>query len=260
MPKQTAVLTQPLVIPQNLNQPAGVSRPQLLLMETAVHHPNHSPFPKNSTTNPRHNFQNLRQNQIAVLRTGASVPRRKVGRICGSFQSLHRQECSNFCPPPSKPVGLHQPGAAFACCVQLRWHSTQRPRPDLPQHRTLASGLKSFVQARLVSPNLVFNVQTANFDAGKPFPTKTSASREHWKSNLAFSCQLLRQVPKTLPGLFEQNPPRLWQNTGQPTSKNYLDGKPALTPPSGALARSAKTSTAAKTLPSEDSRQRHLDG
>jgi len=88
-------------------QPADrVSRPQLLLSETAVHHPNHSPFPKTSTTNPRHNFQNLRQNQIAGLRTGASVPRRKVGRICGSCQSLHQQARSNFCPPPSKPTAF----------------------------------------------------------------------------------------------------------------------------------------------------------
>jgi hypothetical protein len=95
--------------------------------------------------------------------------------------------------------------------------------------------------------NLVFNVQTATFNAGKTFTTQTDASREHWKGNLAFFYQLLRQVSKTLAGLFEQTLPSLWQNTGQPTSKNYLDGKPALTPPSGALARSSETSTGAKT-------------
>jgi hypothetical protein len=61
---------------------------------------------KSSTTSPRYNCQNLRQNQISVLRTGASASQRKVGRICGSFQSLHRQECSNFCPPPSKPTAF----------------------------------------------------------------------------------------------------------------------------------------------------------
>ena len=88
-------------------QPAcGVHRPQLLLIETAVPHPNHSPFPKSSTTSPRHNFPNLRPNQIAVLRTGAGIARRKVGRICGSFQSLYRQARSNFCPPPSKPAAF----------------------------------------------------------------------------------------------------------------------------------------------------------
>jgi hypothetical protein len=88
-------------------QPAcGVHRPQLLLSETAVHHPNHSPSPKTTKTNPRHNCENLRQNQIAGRRTGASVPQRKVGRICGSCQSLHRQACSNFCPPPSKPTAF----------------------------------------------------------------------------------------------------------------------------------------------------------
>jgi hypothetical protein len=97
--------------------------------------------------------------------------------------------------------------------------------------RTLASGLTFLAQVRFGFTKLVFNVQTAHFNAGKAFTTKTDASREHWKSNLAFSCQLLRQFPKTLPGLFDQKPPRLWQNTDQPTSKNYLDGKPALTPP-----------------------------
>ena len=69
----------------------------------------------------------------------------------------------------------------------------------------------------------VFNVQTANFDDSKPVPTKTFASREHWKGNLVFSCQLLRQVPKTLPGLFEQNLPRFWQKH-RPTHFKKLPG------------------------------------
>jgi hypothetical protein len=89
--------------------------------------------------------------------------------------------------------------------------------------------------------SLVFNVQTANFDAAKTFTTTTDASREHWKSNLAFSCQLLRHFPRTLPGLFEQNPAKPLAKHRPTHFKNYLDGKPALTLPSGALARLTKT-------------------
>jgi hypothetical protein len=89
----------------------------------------------------------------------------------------------------------------------------------LPANRLLLSRAFGFTK-------LVFNVQTVNFNAGKTFTTQTDASREHWKGNLAFSCQLFCHFSKTLPDLFEQTLPNLWQNTGQPTSKNHLDGKP----------------------------------
>jgi hypothetical protein len=76
---------------------------------------------------------------------------------------------------------------------------------------------------------LVFNVQTTNFDVGKPCPAKIFPSREHWKSNLAFSVQLLRHSPKVCPACLSKIHHAFGENTAQPTSKNHLDGKPALT-------------------------------
>jgi hypothetical protein len=80
MPTETAFLTQLLVITHTLKQPAAFhvhnfcwwKRP--FTTQTTRH------LPKPQQTSPRHNFQNLRQNQIAVRRTGADTTRRKVGR------------------------------------------------------------------------------------------------------------------------------------------------------------------------------------
>jgi hypothetical protein len=222
-------------------QPAcDVCRPQLLLLETAVHHPNHSPFPKISTTSPRCNCLTLRQNQIAVLRTGASVPRRKVGRICGSCQNLRQQSCSNFCPPPSKPSAfISRRGFCALCSASL----TQRRKGRAPT--SVAQNARQRTENLFPDPldltNLVFNVQTANFKAGKTFTAKINTSREHCKGDLAFPTQLLRHFPKFCPACLSKIYHASGKNTAQPTSKKHLDGKPALTPPSVALARLTKT-------------------
>ncbi len=171
----------------------------------------------------------------------------KVGRICGSFQSLYRQECSNFCPPPSEPVGLHQPDAAFACCVQLRWHSTQRPRTDLPQHRTLASGLTSLVPARLLSPNQFSTFKPLTLTTVSLSQPKPLLHENTGKAIWCFLANFFARFPKLCPACLSKIYHAFGKNTDQPTSKNYLDGKPALTPPSGALARLSRASTAAKT-------------
>ena len=92
--------------------------------------------------------------------------------------------------------------SSFAGTARKGRAQTCRSPKRLPANWLFFSGAFGFTE-------LVFNVQTANFDAGKPCPAKISASREHWKSNPAFSAQVLCYFPKTLPGLFEQNLPSL---------------------------------------------------
>ena len=58
----------------------GISPPPLLLSKTAVHHPNHPPFPITRPTNPAPQFQSLCQNQIVEPRTGIGTTRRRVGK------------------------------------------------------------------------------------------------------------------------------------------------------------------------------------
>jgi hypothetical protein len=120
------------------------------------------------------------------------------------------------------------------CPASLAQHAKAAPRLAIAQNAHQRTDL-SFSGA-FDLPILVFNVQTANFKAGKPIPAKTYALRERQKSNPAFSAQRLHHSPKLRPSCLSKIHHAFGEDTAQPTSKNYLDGKPALTPGSGALA------------------------
>jgi len=100
-------------------QPAcGVCHPQLLLMEMAVPDPNHSPSPKTSTTNPRQNYQNMRQNQIAARRTGVGTTRRKAGKSGTGYAKISL--CSKRLPANGHFL------CRGACCDQTCFQCSNR--------------------------------------------------------------------------------------------------------------------------------------
>jgi len=88
----------------------------------------------------------------------------------------------------------------------------------------------------LAVTKLVFNVQTANFKAGKPISAKIFASCEHRKSNPAFPAQLLRHSPKLCPAGLSKIHHAFGQRRQVPTLKNEVDGSPTNACLSGGLA------------------------
>jgi hypothetical protein len=107
---------------------------------------------------------------------------------------------------------------------------------------------------------LVFNVQTAHCKAGKPISAKIFASREYWKSNLAFLFQLPRHSPKLCPACLSKIHHVFGQRRQTQTLKNQVDGSPTNATISRAGASHQNLCQSPKRKPSEASRQRRLHG
>jgi hypothetical protein len=196
-----------------------------LLSETAVHHPNHSPSLKA---------------QRPARATTAKTYARTRSLCCELGRVLHSARWAEF-------AGRSKAFTGKNVAISARRHRSQQPSPtrrgfcvmcpaSLAQHAKAAHKLavaQNVCQRTDFScsgafglTNFVFNVQTANFDAGKPCSAKIAASRERWKSNPAFPAQLLRHSPKLRPSCLSKIHHVFGQRRQNQTLRNQLDGSP----------------------------------
>lgn len=157
-----------------------------------------SPFTKTSTDQPTLNCQSFGFDQSAGSGLALIGPGARRAEFAGQSKAWARKHGAISDRRPQRHSDITDQ-ARLWCDVSSLLAQHTKAAPRLAVAQGVCQWTKTFFPDASGLTNLVLNMRTAHFDAGKPFPDRLVASRDGWGSERPFPNQRLNHSPKPTP-------------------------------------------------------------